>query len=199
MVRVEQSVSSLEKMCWQEMRSMKTLPITQCGWPWTKETWSYALGCVWTARTAPRSFWPTKRVLIAGRKCWPFHNDDKLLVMDVKRQRVVCMMMTVLKSQFSMLRFGSIMYFGKKIPTVQFSTTSIRSPFCIQAISRVHHKWFLSIWKSGENVKFWCNIVMKSFDMLHIACSISGAILNTIRSFFALTQDFEISSKTPIC
>ena len=71
---------------------------------------------------------------IARRKCWPFHNDDKLLVMDVKRQRVVCMMMTVLKSQFSMLRFGSIMYFGKKIPTSQFSTTSVRSPFCIRSM-----------------------------------------------------------------
>ena len=70
---------------------------------------------------------------IARRKCWSFHNDDKLLI-DVKRQCVGCFMMTVLKSQFSMHRLGSIMYFGKKIPTVQFSTTSVRSPFCIRSI-----------------------------------------------------------------
>ena len=57
---------------------------------------------------------------IARRKCWCFHNDDKLLVtvIDVKRQCVGCMMMTVLKSQFSMHRLGSIVYFGKNIPTV---------------------------------------------------------------------------------
>ena len=132
MVRAEQSVSSLEKMCLQEMRPMKHCQSRSVDDPEQRRV--DRSGVSERLEQHQDHFGQRRGCFIARRKCWPFHNDDKLLVIDVKRECVGCMMMTVRKSQFRMHRLGSIMYFGKKIPTVQLFTTSVRSPFCIRSM-----------------------------------------------------------------